>query len=49
MSGGDEGFNMTLQDIADIEGVSKERIRQIIYNALGKIKREHPELAELIK
>ena len=49
MSGGEDGFNMTLEEIAQEFGVTRERARQYIYDAMGKIMREHPELKELIE
>ena len=33
------GMNMTLQEIADVLGTSRERARQIEQRALGKLKR----------
>lgn len=33
------GMNMTLAEIADILGTSRERVRQIEARALGKLKR----------
>jgi len=49
MSGGDDGFAMTLEEIAQEFGVTRERARQYVYDALGRIRREHPELKELIE
>jgi hypothetical protein len=34
------GMNMTLQEIADILGTSRERVRQIEQRALGKLRRK---------
>ena len=34
------GMNMTLQEIADVLGTSRERVRQIETRALGKLRRK---------
>ena len=34
-----QGMNMTLQEIADVLGTSRERVRQIEARALGKLRR----------
>jgi len=49
MTGGSDGFAMTLKEIAQEMGITKERVRQLIYSALGKIAREHPELKEWVE
>jgi RNA polymerase primary sigma factor len=47
----DDGIPKTLQEVADLRGVTRERIRQIEFAALGKIKtclRKHSQLVKTI-
>lgn len=44
--GDEHGDTMTLQAIADIYGLSRERIRQLEESALNKLRR-HPEVKKL--
>lgn len=43
-----EGYYMTRAEIADALGVSEDVVKALLYRAISKIRRQHPELREWI-
>lgn len=45
----EDGYHMTLQQIADAEGVSKQYVAQVLESAQDKIRKRAPWLQELLE